>query len=63
MKIKRIVQQVQEAKGMGDIVAIAAEPIKQAVLDHSPSERLKLYIKNCKCDKRREFLNKHFPLK
>ena len=48
-------------KGLGDLVAIVAEPIKTAIINHAPT-RISNMMKNCNCNKRKVFLNKILPL-
>lgn len=47
-------------KGLGDLVAIVAEPIKQVIIDHGPS-KVSEAMKNCNCQQRREALNRLMP--
>lgn len=47
-------------KGLGDLISKIAEPVKQVMLKHGPDQFVE-YLKNCNCDKRKEFLNKLVP--
>lgn len=47
--------------GLGDLVAIVAVPIKQLIIDYAP-ESISNYVKTCNCQKRKETLNRLFPL-
>lgn len=42
----------------GNVIASIAEPIKNTIIKYGPSV-LSNYIKNCNCEKRKEWLNEH----
>lgn len=46
--------------GMGDVVAMVAEPIKRK-LQHLLPENIATMLNNCGCQKRREMMNKLIP--
>ncbi len=48
-------------RGLGDVVAKVAEPIKRQALKHGP-QWVKEALRNCRCEARREFLNRLVPL-
>jgi hypothetical protein len=50
-----------QVRGLGDIIHKVAEPIKQAIIRHGP-EVVANYMRNCNCEKRRQYLNQlmHF---
>lgn len=50
----------QPIKGMGDVVAIVAEPIKTALISVLPDE-IANKLRNCNCAKRRQALNDMMP--
>lgn len=52
---------IQPVRGLGDIVAKFAEPIKNTIIKHGPNWA-KVAVSNCNCDKRRQILNSVFPL-
>jgi hypothetical protein len=56
-----IKQQFKNATGLGDMVAIVAEPIKQAIINHAP-EPIAKAMENCNCSERRAKLNQLFPI-
>lgn len=49
-----------ELRGLGDAVAIVAEPIKQMIIRHGPAPIARL-VENCNCDKRIKSLNELVP--
>ena len=46
--------------GLGDAVAVVAEPIKEALIRVLPTN-MSNALKNCNCSKRREMLNSLMP--
>lgn len=60
-KITKFEKRDKQIRGLGDVVAMAAEPIKKAIIKHAPKQISEM-IKNCNCQKRREMLNKILPL-
>lgn len=61
-KVKRHAKFSRPAKspkpeGLGDLVAAVAEPVKRACIRRGP-EWLKRMLERCKCDKRRQWLNR-----
>jgi hypothetical protein len=58
--IKRRAIISQDIRGIGDIVAMAAEPIKRAIINHAPA-KIANVMRNCNCGKRRDILNKVIP--
>lgn len=55
------VKKIEKLRGMGDVIATVAEPIKEGIMQVAP-ERLKEWVRNCNCNKRREWLNTNFPI-
>lgn len=50
----------KQVSGMGDVVAMVAEPVKKIVMKLGP-QTVKQMLANCNCDKRREMLNRLIP--
>jgi hypothetical protein len=49
-------------RGLGDLVAKVAEPIKRTIIKHGPRTLAnKLATGNCGCNKRKEMLNRMVP--
>lgn len=48
-------------RGVGDLVAAVANPIKNAILKHG-TDKMRKRLENCKCKERQEKLNRMFPL-
>lgn len=55
-------KQPNKINGLGDVVAVVAEPIKKT-LEKIPNKTLQDYLANCNCQARKDYLNKHFPLR
>lgn len=53
-------QKLTGIRGLGDVVAMVANPIKKAALAVANDE-WKKRIQNCGCAQRQEWLNKQFP--
>jgi hypothetical protein len=51
----------ESIRGLGDIVATIAEPIKKYMMANG-SKAIQEYLARCKCNERKAWLNKHFPL-
>lgn len=61
-KSTAIKKEKKQLTGLGDVVATVAEPIKNMLLK-LPSQQLQQYLSMCNCQKRKEWLNEHFPIK
>ena len=61
IKKREIITQ-QKCRGAGDLVAMVAEPIKNAINAIAP-EIIQRMLNNCGCNKRREALNRMLPFK
>jgi hypothetical protein len=48
-------------RGLGDVVAVVADPVKQIIMKHGPGWARKR-LANCKCAERRAALNRMFPI-
>lgn len=49
-----------QLKGLGDAVALVADPIKQIIVRHGPAPIVRL-MENCNCAKRKQILNELVP--
>lgn len=47
--------------GLGDMIAVVAEPIKHIIIKHAPEPIAKI-MENCNCSERRAKLNQLFPV-
>lgn len=59
--IKKQEKLTQRITGLGDIIAVAADPIKQFIIKNAP-DKVAEWMKNCNCNQRKEFLNNKFPV-
>jgi hypothetical protein len=49
-----------KCQGLGDLVAMVAEPVKRTIINHAPKVVAEM-LRNCNCNKRKEVLNKLIP--
>lgn len=54
-------QSTSPPRGLGDIVARVAEPIKGVLMKHGPAS-VRRWLQNCKCPEWRKWLNEKVPL-
>lgn len=55
-------KECEKLRGLGDIVAIVAQPVKDVLIKLGPAS-IKTKLNNCGCEKRRIWMNDHFPFK
>jgi len=53
-------RQAPRLRGLGDLVAVFAEPIKRAGIRHGPPA-VRRMLEQCNCDENRERLNRAVP--
>ena len=59
LPIKRFEMLPKNVNGAGDLVKLIADPIKKVATSVMPEHIRKMIEKNCGCQKRQEWLNKH----
>jgi len=47
-------------RGLGDLVAVVANPLKQAIMRHGP-RMMRDWLQHCRCSERQEAWNKAVP--
>ena len=56
--MEEVLEKERKARGLGDVVELVAQPVAKAI-----DKIVRTNIQNCGgCKKRKEFLNKKFPL-